>query len=393
MAQNGDDKEDKFDAFTAEGEALGYISLEQARVLAMQHARDNRDFYGPAYSRINLVWEVIGQEEGEDYYDIRLSFRPAGRFRGEQGVEQFIIEKTGSIEIRQILDEPTGLGQSRRGMPRWLLPSAVALIVVAGVAVAAVFGLGVFDGNEGDKSSQGLVDGSTPTSVPTATATPTPIPQQPDTTRPPPSVSPDSISLAQLRQLLLGRIEEVAPWLPRPKVEELASAVLAEAQATGKTSFTPVEFDGFVALALEKLQGVTGQTPGDASGQKFNFLMACFDRSLKQCEVLQDMGAAVFDRTDGQVEIQVASFAELGVAGSDALQLVADGKPQLAEVYGAWFSDELPILDLAEMWGLYPNTDGYLKVFELAGDEVRRRKEKSPTAWSSWKTTTRDRSF
>ena len=75
MAQNGGDKEDKFDAFTPEGKSLGYISLEQARVLAMQHARDNKEFYGPAHSRTNLVWEVSSQEEGEDYYDIRLSFR------------------------------------------------------------------------------------------------------------------------------------------------------------------------------------------------------------------------------------------------------------------------------------------------------------------------------
>ena len=40
------DKEDKFDAFTPEGEALGYISLDQARVLAIRHARENTDFYG-----------------------------------------------------------------------------------------------------------------------------------------------------------------------------------------------------------------------------------------------------------------------------------------------------------------------------------------------------------
>ena len=73
MAENGGDKEDKFDACTQEGETLGYISLEQARVLAMRHARDNADFYGPAYANINLALEVISEEEGEDYYDIRVS--------------------------------------------------------------------------------------------------------------------------------------------------------------------------------------------------------------------------------------------------------------------------------------------------------------------------------
>ena len=54
-------------------EEVGYISLEQARVLAMRHAQDNTDFYGHTYAKIKLVWEVIVSEEGEDYYDIRLS--------------------------------------------------------------------------------------------------------------------------------------------------------------------------------------------------------------------------------------------------------------------------------------------------------------------------------
>ena len=58
------------------GESLGYISLDQARVLAMEHARDNRDFYGRRYARRELVWGLISQEESEDYYDIRLAYRP-----------------------------------------------------------------------------------------------------------------------------------------------------------------------------------------------------------------------------------------------------------------------------------------------------------------------------
>ena len=68
-------KEEKLQ-FTAEGEAYGYISLDQARVLAIEHARDNRDIYGSTYSRGDLVWEVVRQEKSEDYYDIRLSYRP-----------------------------------------------------------------------------------------------------------------------------------------------------------------------------------------------------------------------------------------------------------------------------------------------------------------------------
>ena len=64
MAEEQGKKEEEKFAFTPEGEFLGYITLEQARVLAMRHARDNTGFYGPSYARVNLVWEVTGQEEG-----------------------------------------------------------------------------------------------------------------------------------------------------------------------------------------------------------------------------------------------------------------------------------------------------------------------------------------
>ena len=138
MAQNDSEKIDKFDAFTAEGEARDYISLEQARVLAIEHARDNPAFYGARYSGTNLVWEVDSQEEGDDYYEIHLSFRPAGRFRGEPGKEQFIIDKSGDVRVRQLLDEPTGMESQRRRRPRWQIPAALAVAVVALVAWALV---------------------------------------------------------------------------------------------------------------------------------------------------------------------------------------------------------------------------------------------------------------
>ena len=70
--EEGKKDDDKLE-FTPEGETFGYISLDQARVRAMEHARDNRDFYGPRYSQREMVWEVVSQEESEDYYDIGVS--------------------------------------------------------------------------------------------------------------------------------------------------------------------------------------------------------------------------------------------------------------------------------------------------------------------------------
>ena len=131
--------------FTAEGEFLGYVSLDQARIQAIEHARDNIEFYGGQYIDIGLVWEVCRVQESDDYYEIRLSFRPSGGFRGEPGVEQFVFEKNGDLRMRQILDESSGIESPRR----WslsLIARLTAIVVIGGVT--AIAGIAINDPNE-----------------------------------------------------------------------------------------------------------------------------------------------------------------------------------------------------------------------------------------------------
>jgi len=137
MNEEDSKNEEKLE-FTPEGETFGYISLDQARVRAIEHARDNREYYGPRYSRMELVWEVVSQEESEDYYDIRLSFRPAAGFSGKPGVEQFTIDKTGPITLRQILSQP------RSDTPKKAIFAGLGLAVVVVAVVGGLAGTGVF---------------------------------------------------------------------------------------------------------------------------------------------------------------------------------------------------------------------------------------------------------
>ena len=143
MAEAEDKKDEEKLEFTPEGETFGYISLDQARVLALQHARDNRDFYGRRYANQDLVWEVVASTETEDYYEIRLSYRPARGFQGEPGLEQFTVDKTGPIQFRQNLSDPKALGRSR-----WATAviGVVALVAIAGAIVGGLFAAGVISG-------------------------------------------------------------------------------------------------------------------------------------------------------------------------------------------------------------------------------------------------------
>jgi hypothetical protein len=66
----GGNQEERSDSNPA-GAARGFISLDQARALALQHARDNREFYG-RYAEQDLSWNIISADETGDYYEVRL---------------------------------------------------------------------------------------------------------------------------------------------------------------------------------------------------------------------------------------------------------------------------------------------------------------------------------
>ena len=80
-----DKKEDSFE-FDSAGEAVEYISMAQARVLAMRTAREEPGNYGAAFDGVEMAFERVGQEDDEDYYHIRLSYQPVSDFQGEPGV-------------------------------------------------------------------------------------------------------------------------------------------------------------------------------------------------------------------------------------------------------------------------------------------------------------------
>ena len=103
MAEEEEKKDEEKFEFDAAGQALGYISLDQARVQAMQTAREAPGDYRSRFSGVPMAFEVVEAEETEDYYVVTLSVRPQGEFSGVAGREQFFIEKEGAVAVRQVL--------------------------------------------------------------------------------------------------------------------------------------------------------------------------------------------------------------------------------------------------------------------------------------------------
>ena len=115
-----------------------FVSLVQARRIALAHARENRDLYARRYARQDLIWEVVNREELTENYLSRLSYRPARGFLGRAGLEEFTIDRQGSILSRRIISRPV----RRRKIPGCgLLTVSVSLLLLVlalGVLASAI---------------------------------------------------------------------------------------------------------------------------------------------------------------------------------------------------------------------------------------------------------------
>ena len=92
------------------GSAGEFISMDQARDIALDQARENQEFYGRRFAKMDLAREVVSLEEQADGYRVQLSYQLEHGFRGNRGVEEFIIDRQGSVQSRRIVSEPARRG-------------------------------------------------------------------------------------------------------------------------------------------------------------------------------------------------------------------------------------------------------------------------------------------
>ena len=114
-------------------------------------------------------------------------------------------------------------------------------------------------------------------------------------------------------------------------------------------------------------------TPLESSGHQFEMQMACINRTLVDCGLAignyaetEDIGFVerVNRRTNGQVIFEVSSFPELGIAGPDSLRLIEDGTLDSAQIYSGYVGGDFPIMDMSNLWGLYPSQAAQLAVID-----------------------------
>ncbi|MAF37388.1 MAG: hypothetical protein CL696_00630 [Chloroflexi bacterium] len=112
-----------------------------------------------------------------------------------------------------------------------------------------------------------------------------------------------------------------------------------------------------------------------SEGHDIKFQYACINRTLDPCKLLAAPGGMVeriSERTNGQVTIEISSFPELGLAGPDTLRLVEDGTLGMVEIYSGYIGGDLPIVDVANLWGVIGEIDTNWKTIEAVQGPIHK---------------------
>ena len=60
------------------------------------------------------------------------------------------------------------------------------------------------------------------------------------------------------------------------------------------------------------------------------------------------------------------------MAGRDSLRLIVDRRLELAEIYSGYIGGDLPIIHVANLWGLYPDSETNFAVIDATREDVHR---------------------
>ncbi len=102
-------------------------------------------------------------------------------------------------------------------------------------------------------------------------------------------------------------------------------------------------------------------TQATTTGMELSYQFACINRALTHCKLAEWFSDRVFERTNGQLRIEIIGYPELGIAGPDILELLANGTLSFAELPAAYTAGDLPAMDMKYLWGMYPDNETFYK--------------------------------
>lgn len=105
------------------------------------------------------------------------------------------------------------------------------------------------------------------------------------------------------------------------------------------------------AVSVWEPSAVTAQAPK----AEFKLKLMGINRTLDPWKLFEEWAKTVEKRTNGRVQFELTSLPELGFGGAETLRVLRTGIVDVAEVYGGYVAGELPIVEILELPGIFPD--------------------------------------
>ena len=109
---------------------------------------------------------------------------------------------------------------------------------------------------------------------------------------------------------------------------------------------------GLVVVCLGRSAVVT-----QAAEAEFKLKLVGINRTLDPYRLWEEWSETVQKRTNGRVQVELTSLPELGFGGAELIRLIKTGIVDVAEIYGGYVAGELPLLEILEMPGIFPDPE------------------------------------
>ena len=110
-----------------------------------------------------------------------------------------------------------------------------------------------------------------------------------------------------------------------------------------------------VLVALFAVGSVWKPSPVTAQAPQFKLKLMGINRTLDPWKLFEEWAKEVEKKTNGRVQFELTSLPELGFGGGETLRVLRTGIVDVAEVYGGYVAGELPIVEILELPGIFPD--------------------------------------
>lgn len=111
------------------------------------------------------------------------------------------------------------------------------------------------------------------------------------------------------------------------------------------------------ALILFLVLEVSHLAAGEAAKPAFTLKLMGINRTLDPWKLFEEWAQSVEKRSEGRIKFEFTSLPELGLGGAETIRVIKTGVVDVAEVYGGYVAGELPMLEILEIPGIFPDPE------------------------------------